>query len=84
MAVMDMGILIKPMMLLNGIHDLRIKFNIEQAAVTATGTKAGQPFEISHSFQAIEQMINGPAATPGGQAAAGGQHNIPPGGIVQP
>ncbi len=81
---MDMGMLIKPMLLLSGVQDLRIKFDIEQAAVISTGTKAGQPFEISHPFQAIEQMINGPAATPGGQAAAGGLHHIEPGGIAEP
>ena len=68
---MDINILLKPLLLMNGIRDLRIRFDIELLAVIATGTQYNQPFEYRQSFAEIEAVINGPGKGTAGQEAGG-------------
>ena len=60
---MGIGMLLKPMLLINGVHDLRIRFDSEQRVIIATGTQHGQAFEYRQSFEELEALINGPEPT---------------------
>ncbi len=77
---MDISLLLKPMLLINGVHDLRIRFDSEQRAIIATGTQYGQAFEYRQSFEDLEALINGPGPTTEAREAGGVLPDIRPGG----
>ncbi len=68
---MDITILLKPLLLMNGIRDLRIRFDLEQRAIIAKGSQNNQPFEYRQSFEELEAVINGPGQGTAGQEAGG-------------
>lgn len=68
---MDINLLLKPMLLLSGIKDLRIRFDPDERMVIATGTQNGQAFEYSQSFEDLEALINGPDCTTQDREAGG-------------
>ncbi len=54
------GSILKPLMLLNGISDLSIKFNSEIQGIEIKYTdRAGNPISDVMPFADIEQQING-------------------------
>ncbi len=68
---MGIGMLLKPMLLINGVHELRIRFDSEQRVIVATGTQYGQAFEYRQSFEELEALINGPGPTAEEREAGG-------------
>lgn len=78
---MDISLLLKPILLINGIHDFRIRFDTEQRVVIATGTQYGQAFEYRQSFEELEALINGPGPATEQTEAGGVLPDIGPGGV---
>ncbi len=77
---MDISLLLKPMLLINGIHDLRIRFDPTERMIIVTGTQYGQPFDYRQSFEDLEALINGPGPTTEAREAGGVLPDIGPGG----
>jgi len=68
----SLGMILKPLMLINGVSDFRIKFDPDRRVVVITGTKSGQDFITEQTFQEIEQGINGQTAAGRPEIPAGG------------
>ncbi len=58
----DLGMILKPVMLLNGVKDFKIRFDAAREVVVITGTKSGQGFTTEQTFQEIQDSINGTTA----------------------
>lgn len=81
---MDITLLLKPILLMSGIHDFRIRFDTEQRVVIATGTQCGQAFEYRQSFQELEALINGQGPTTEEREAGGCHQTSEEGAIAHP
>ena len=55
----SLGMILKPIMALNGVKDFQVRFDADRQVVVITGTKSGQGFITEQTFQEIEQGING-------------------------
>lgn len=56
-----MGIetLIKPLLAMQGFHKLHIQLDGTRRVIIITGTRYGQPVDITIKFDELEAMING-------------------------
>ena len=76
--MIGIGSVLKTVLLMNGIRDFKLTFDAPGARVVMTGTKYGEPFEESQSFEELENSFNneqqgGPAASrrPAGRPESG-------------
>ncbi len=80
----DFSMFLKPILLMNGVKDFHIHFDIKNRKIVMTGLRWGEKLLISQTFAEIEMAINGPAATedsktaiPGGQTPGRGEIDDP-------
>ena len=69
--MINLGTILKPLMLMQGVKDFRITFNADRQIVEITGTKNGDSFRTEQPFNEIEAAINSQtAADPAGSTTA--------------
>lgn len=68
--MINLGTILKPLMLMQGINNFQIHFNASRKIVEISGVKIGVPFKTEQTFTELEAAINGEtAANPAGSTA---------------
>ena len=77
---MDIFSLVKPLLAVQGIRGIQVKFDTERRGIQVTGQQHRKDFELFLSFDQVESQVNGPGVTPGGNNSGDRGPNPGPGG----
>ena len=84
MDLFNFSMFLKPILMMNGVRDFKIKFDVENRRIQMIGTKYGEKLDISQTFAEIEAAINGLPVQPGSETPAGRHQITDQGEIVDP